>query len=98
MASGPTPAAAPMRALAGLARWTVHWAPVWVPLVFLWQVAVLGWRPALEERARLERERVAVVGRHRQTRERYEGMQAELAAWGDPVYRERLRAILREQR
>ena len=34
----------------------LHWAPVWVALLLLWQVATRGLVPALAEEVRLEEE------------------------------------------
>jgi hypothetical protein len=70
---------------------TAYWAPVWIPLGLLAQMAVLGLKPTLIERERLERERPVVEARHERTRARYERMSAEVEAWGDPVWRERWR-------
>lgn len=90
-----SPRPGPASAAGGLARLGLYWAPVWVPLLLLWQVSVRGLRPALEERARLAREQVAVVARYRDARERFERMDAEVRAWADPIYRERLRRARR---
>lgn len=72
-----------------------HWAPVWVPLALLAQVGLLGLRPALTERARLEREATRVHARHDGARDHFETLDAEVKAWADPIYRERLRRLRR---
>ena len=84
--------------LAGLAHLALHWAPVWVPLVLLAQVAFQGLRPARLEQVRLERERAGVEARYQATRERFERMRDEAEAWSDPVYRARLQALLAAER
>ena len=80
-----------------LGRAMTHWAPVWVPLLLLWQVGVMGLRPTLAEYDRLEHKRSAVLERYEHTRDRFELMRDEREAWQDPVYRARLRALLEEK-
>lgn len=72
---------------------TLYWTPVWIPLALFAQVALLGLRPALAERARLERAAAVVVERNRTTGEELGRLESGLAAWHDPVYRERRRRI-----
>jgi len=76
---------------AGALRGTLLWTPVWVPLLFLGQLLVLGLRPALAERARLD-------GAEAEVRARVEGLRAEEGRLAeeahmltDDVYRERVR-------
>jgi len=82
----------------GALRGALRWAPVWVPLVLLAQVAFQGLRPARQEHARLEHERAGVEARYRATRERFERLRDEVQAWSDPVYRARLAELLRVER
>ena len=81
-----------------IAHRILHWAPLWVPMILLWQVAFRGLRPALAERARLRQAEVVVRERYRRTKERFEGMQAEARAWTDPVFQERMRRQIRAAR
>ena len=71
----------------------LHWAPVWVPLVLLWQVGTLGLKPALAEEARLVEEGKSVEERHERTRAQFESLENEAEAWQDPVYQERRRRM-----
>ena len=73
----------------------LYWTPVWLPLALFVQIALLGLKPALAERARLEREATVVVDRKRTTAEELVRLESGLAAWHDPVYRERRRRIQR---
>ena len=82
------------RILSGL----LYWAPVWVALLLLWQVATRGLKPALAEEARLEDEAEVVEQRHARTKGEFEALDRETAAWEDPVYRERRRREVREER
>ena len=77
--------------LRALAVFVGYWAPVWIPLGLLAQIALLGLTPALEERRRLAREAPVVEARHERTQAQYERMRAEAEAWTDPVWRERWR-------
>ncbi len=85
-----------VRALSGLvASRSLYWAPVWVPMIVLAQVALGGLRPALAESRRLEREEVRMG--ERLEREKLEAAQlgAALRAQNDPIYLERERRVLR---
>ena len=89
-----TSAPHPLRAgIAFLAGRVLFWMPVWVPLLLLWQVALRGLSPALEEHRRLGQEEIAVVERHRTSEWSFNYMEAEARAWSDPVYRERVRRL-----
>lgn len=90
---GPASAELATRAKA-LARATLLWIPVWVPLVFLGQLLVLGLRPTLAESARLRRAEDEVRARATVLRTE-EGVLAEEARMlEDEVYRERVRRSL----
>ena len=77
--------------LAGLG----YWAPVWVALALLAQVGMFGLRPALVERERLQLEEAEVLERHDRARANLIDLETEVAAWEDPIYRERLRRLER---
>ena len=76
-----------------LAVTLVSWAPVWAPLVLIWQLTEGGLKPALREHGRLQSERPGVVERHERTSAEFERLTAQRAAWDDPLFRER---VLRE--
>ena len=82
------------KVLGGLLGQLLYWAPVWVPLVLLWQVGTRGLQPALAEEARLERLAPEVMARHAREKARFEHLDREVRAWNDPVYRERRRRML----
>jgi hypothetical protein len=92
-AAAPPPSAEPR-------RWherAIFWAPVWLPMAVLMQLAWLGLGPALAEQRRLERaERELARRLERETDE-----QAQLARWtraqNDPIYLERERRRLRAE-
>jgi hypothetical protein len=67
----------------------LYWAPVWVPLLVLCQIATRGLKPALAEAARLESAGMDVEERHTDTRDRFEDLEDLFEALLDPVYRER---------
>jgi len=69
------------------------WSPVWAPLTLAAQLAVRGLEPARRERARLEGEVPAVIARYERSRAKVEQLEAEAAAWQDPVYIERVRRM-----
>ena len=83
-----------MRSLRGVLFGLVYWAPVWVAMLLLWQVAIRGLTPALAEEARLEGEVEVVEQRHARTKGAFEALARESAAWEDPVYRERRRRAM----
>ncbi|MEC8495262.1 MAG: hypothetical protein VXZ39_10080, partial [Planctomycetota bacterium] len=86
---GPESPAFPVRALVLV----LHWSPVWVPLLLIWQITLGGLRPALSEQQRLSEERPAVEERHAASEASFLRMAAERRAWEDPAYRERLRRL-----
>jgi hypothetical protein len=72
------------------------WAPVWLPMTVLLQLALLGLHPALNEQQRLERAETELTRRlDRETTEK-----AALERWtraqSDPIYLERERRKLRD--
>lgn len=73
------------------------WAPVWVPLLLLWQVSTRGLKPALAEEARLDRAATTVEERHERTQAEFEALEKEDRAWSDPVYRERRKRALERE-
>ena len=79
-----------------LGRRLIYWAPVWLPLGFLFQVAWFGLRAARADERRLDRAQAEVY-------ERFERLQAEGALLeeeqrmlADDVYRERVRRTLND--
>jgi hypothetical protein len=84
---GPEPPFLPVRVLGAALRW----APVWVPALLFWQIATAGLRPALAEQRRLDAARPVVEARHERTTQEFESMAALIRAWGDPVFKERVR-------
>lgn len=73
----------------------LFWAPVWLPMVVLSQIALLGLGPALARRRSLS----AAESELAQRLEREEREQAELQRWqraqSDAIYLERERRLLR---
>lgn len=79
--------AAPVRLLKAVVRW----APVWAPLVLIWQLTEGGLKPALAEQRRLHREEPAVRERNARTKAEFERLTAQREAWEDPLFLERVR-------
>ena len=77
------------RGLRAVVSWQAYWLPVALPLALLAQVGLLGLGPALAERQRLLQEEVTVTERYRSAKEALRRDEATLAAWSDPVFRER---------
>ena len=78
--------------------WThriVFWAPVWLTMIVLAQIALLGLGPALAKRRALSASERELA----QRLEREVSEQAELQGWqhaqNDPIYLERERRLLR---
>ena len=72
------------------------WAPVWVPLIVFAQIALLGLRPALAEKQRVDTAHEELVDTERVLAERAEELELELRAERDPIYRERVRRAQRD--
>lgn len=93
----PTPSnPTPLAVVAGVQRLVFgvkHWAPVWIPIILLWQFTTKGLQPALSEASRLEDIAPGVGARHAEAKSAFEQVQAEAKAWQDPVYRERRRRL-----
>ena len=87
-----------MRAARKVLGGVVYWAPVWVALLLLWQVAIRGLKPALAEENRLQTEAEAVEQRHIRAQTEFQALERETQAWQDPVYRERRRRMLEAER
>jgi len=78
------------RLLGQLASRLVFWAPVWLPLVFVYQLVLGGLRPTLQEGER-------VRGAEAEVRARVDALEAERAdletrraMLSDPIYRARV--------
>jgi hypothetical protein len=78
----------PFRRAVGITLW---WSPVWVPLALSMQLATRGLEPARRERARLRAEAPVVEARYAASQAKVEGLEAEAAAWQDPIFVERVR-------
>lgn len=88
MAPAPSPhRAAPVRLLKAV----VWWAPVWAPLVLIWQLTEGGLKPALAEQRRLQSEEPSVRERNARTKAEFERLTAQREAWEDPLFLERVR-------
>jgi hypothetical protein len=79
-------------------RWShtiVFWAPVWLTMIVLAQIATLGLGPALAKRRGLAASEQELA----QRLEREQNEQAQLQRWqhaqNDPIYLERERRLLR---
>jgi len=84
------------RAAAGLPLWRrgLYWAPVWLPLVLLIQVAVFGLRPAWLEKQRLDRSTAEVDAREGRLDDDHVELVRDRRKLSDPIYRERVRRSL----
>lgn len=71
------------------------WAPVLLTLALFAQVVLRGVRPALAERARLERAAAVLDERHARLRAQTDDLLALRRAHADPIYVERERRLLR---
>lgn len=74
----------------------LYWTPVWAALVCFAQVSLLGLRPVLEERHAIEGKATALEQRIAGERQKLASIDAWLGAQDDPIYRERMRRILRD--
>jgi hypothetical protein len=90
-----TPSAAQPTRRRKLQHEVLFWAPVWLPMVVLSQIALLGLGPAIARRRSLS----AAESELAQRLEREEREQAELQRWqraqSDAIYLERERRLLR---
>ncbi len=85
-----------VRVLAGLvASRALYWAPVWVPMIVLTQVALGGLRPALAESRRLDREEQRMGERLAHEQLEAARLGSALRAQDDPIYLERERRLQR---
>ncbi|MCA9002454.1 MAG: hypothetical protein KDB61_11055 [Planctomycetes bacterium] len=91
------PKSRPRLGAVALLRRLGYWAPVWVPVLLLWQFSTRGLVPALEEARRLEGVEPEVHARHAEAKSAFEHIRAEAEAWQDPVYRERRRRLRLQQ-
>ena len=77
------------KSLRRLISFGLHWAPLWAPLVLLVQITLLGLRPALQERSRLEAQRIEVETRHNTSQKAYRKAKKTNDAWQDPIFQAR---------
>lgn len=77
-----------------LARGTLLWTPVWVPLVFLGQLVGLGLLPAQAEGARLDRAQFEVEQRVEALQHERDQLAEDARMLSDEVYQERVRRSL----
>jgi hypothetical protein len=77
------------KSLRRLISFGLHWAPLWAPLVLLVQITLLGLRPALQERSRLEAQRIEVETRHNTSQKAYRKAKKTNDAWQDLRFKER---------
>ena len=77
------------KSLRRLISFGLHWAPLWAPLVLLVQITLLGLRPALQERSRLEAQRIEVETRHNTSQKAYRKAKKNNDAWQDPIFQAR---------
>jgi hypothetical protein len=75
-------------------RRAAYWLPVFAPMVIFAQVALLGLRPALCERTRLEQAELALRERYERDAAQHEVIRANLRARQDPIFLERQRRWL----
>jgi len=73
---------------------SLYWLPVIAPLVLFAQIAWLGLRPALCERARLAEAETALETRYRADVAEHDVIRANLRARRDPIFLERQRRWL----
>ena len=81
------------KSLRRLISFGLHWAPLWAPLVLLVQITLLGLRPALQERSRLEAQRIEVETRHNTSQKAYRKAKKNNDAWQDPIFQARQERI-----
>ena len=81
-----------------LAHATLHWTPVWVPLVFLGQLIVLGLWPARAESERLDQAEAEVRARAEGLAQEERELAEQARMLGDSVFQERVRRSLVDPR
>ena len=90
-----TTGAAPARARAlRIAQDVLHWTPFSLALLFLGQILVLGWLPARQERARVDRAEEEVRARAALLVQQERGLAEEARMLQDRIYQERVRRSL----
>ena len=89
--SGKLPTRASSRPRRGIVGTVLYWAPVWAAGLVFAQLALLGMRPARQERARLELETARMNQRVAALLEQREGLGLDLRRLSDEIYRERVR-------
>ncbi len=72
----------------------LYWAPVWLPLILLAQLAVGGLRPALAETRRLDAAERNVAAFEFELAEDARVLDANRRCLVDPIYRERVKKSL----
>ncbi len=77
-----------------LAGRTLAWAPVWLPGLLFVQITLVGLRPALAERDRLDAAEAVVADREASLAAEATTLARQQRMLGDPVYRERVRKSL----
>ena len=77
-------------------RRALVWAPAWLPLVLLLQVAAFGLAPAWAEKERLDRAEAEVSSREAHLTAELERLLEDRRKLSDPIYRERVRRSLRD--
>jgi hypothetical protein len=84
-----------VRGVALIGKRTLYWLPVLGPLVLFGQIALLGLRPAVCERARLADAELALETRYRADAAEHDLISSNLRARQDPIFLERQRRWLR---
>lgn len=79
-------------------HWTLHWSPVWIPLVLLAQILILGLRPALARSRALDQLTPQVMERYDATHATHGDLTREAEAWEDEIFVERHRRALNRGR
>ena len=75
----------------------VFWAPVWLPMIVLAQIAWLGFGPALAESRRLDEARCELSWRVERELTERASLERVVRAQNDPIYLERERRLLRAE-
>ena len=69
------------------------WVPVFIGLGLFAQIAFLGLRPSLAERAALDRKQAALERMHAERLDRLGELEDWVRAQEDPIYQERVRLM-----